>query len=323
MVSRSKFSRKLYAFVGAVNGAAMTAVLALPPPVPGTRWGATLVVSALAALVGSRPVRLRSIGLQISPDHPLILYALAALGPTPALLAALASLAGSFAFGRRWKEPVRYVFNAGAVVLTTAAAIWTFRFLGGVPGGAVSSLVWPLVGATAAYFLSNGILVSTAVSLEKGGSLLRTWRASFQWTAATYAVGASLAVGLLYLVESVGLPALVLGIPPAWMLVAFYQVYRDRLEERSSRVQEVESLNRELNAKVDELRHALAHVKQLQGLLPICMHCKSIRDDQDTWHRLEAYITEHTDARFTHSLCRSCRDEHYAELANDRETTVK
>jgi len=318
MTPRPTFSRKLYAFVGAVNGAAMTAVLTLAPPVPGTRWGATLVVSALAALVGSRPVRLRSIGLQISPDHPLILYALAALGPAPALLASLASLAGSFAFGRRWKEPVRYVFNAGAVVLTTVAAIWTFRALGGVPGGAVASLAGPVVGATAAYFLSNSILVSTAVSLEKGKPFLETWRASFQWTAATYAVGASLAVGVLYLVESAGLVAVVLAVPPAWMLVAFYQVYRDRLEERTSRIREVEALNRELNTTVGDLRHALAHVKRLQGLLPICMHCKSIRDDQDTWHRLEAYLSEHTDARFTHSLCRSCRDEHYAEHVGER-----
>jgi CheY-like chemotaxis protein len=66
-----------------------------------------------------------------------------------------------------------------------------------------------------------------------------------------------------------------------------------------------------LEGKVEELEDALCHVKQLQGLLPICMHCKKIRDDGDTWHRVESYIEEHSDAMFTHSLCEDCLEKHY------------
>ena len=59
---------------------------------------------------------------------------------------------------------------------------------------------------------------------------------------------------------------------------------------------------------------ALDHVKQLQGLLPICMYCKKIRDDTDTWKNIEIYIEEHSEAMFTHSICRECRKEHYPDL---------
>jgi DNA-binding response OmpR family regulator len=70
-------------------------------------------------------------------------------------------------------------------------------------------------------------------------------------------------------------------------------------------------LEKALAAKVAELEEALSHVKQLQGLLPICMFCKKIRDDSDTWHRLETYIERNSEALFSHSLCEDCRREHY------------
>lgn len=70
-------------------------------------------------------------------------------------------------------------------------------------------------------------------------------------------------------------------------------------------------LEEALAGKVSELEEALSHVKQLQGLLPICMFCKKIRDDSDTWHRLETYIENNSEALFSHSLCGDCRREHY------------
>jgi phosphoserine phosphatase RsbU/P len=62
----------------------------------------------------------------------------------------------------------------------------------------------------------------------------------------------------------------------------------------------------ELRQRVAELEEALAQVKQLQGLLPICVDCKRIRDDQNYWHRVERYISDRTDAAFTHGLCPEC-----------------
>jgi sigma-B regulation protein RsbU (phosphoserine phosphatase) len=71
------------------------------------------------------------------------------------------------------------------------------------------------------------------------------------------------------------------------------------------------SLENSLHQKVEELQSALAQVEQLQGLLPICMYCKKIRDDKDNWQRIENYIQDHSEARFTHSLCQECMAEHY------------
>jgi DNA-binding response OmpR family regulator len=73
------------------------------------------------------------------------------------------------------------------------------------------------------------------------------------------------------------------------------------------------TLETALAQKIQEQQEALAQVKQLQGLLPICMHCKKIRDDRDTWHKLETYIEENSHAMFSHSLCDACLEEYYPE----------
>ncbi len=62
--------------------------------------------------------------------------------------------------------------------------------------------------------------------------------------------------------------------------------------------------------RVGELEEALANVKQLSGLLPICSYCKKIRDDQNYWQQVEAFVATRTEARFSHSICPDCYDRH-------------
>jgi hypothetical protein len=62
-------------------------------------------------------------------------------------------------------------------------------------------------------------------------------------------------------------------------------------------------------------RELSREVDLLQGLLPICMHCKSIRNDTGEWEPLERYISARTDATFTHGLCVGCTEKHYPELS--------
>jgi PAS domain S-box-containing protein len=57
---------------------------------------------------------------------------------------------------------------------------------------------------------------------------------------------------------------------------------------------------------VAELRSALAEVRTLQEILPICSYCRKIRDDENYWHTVEGYIAEHTSSRFSHSICPNC-----------------
>jgi len=66
-----------------------------------------------------------------------------------------------------------------------------------------------------------------------------------------------------------------------------------------------------LSRKVEELAVALKHVKTLQGIIPICMHCHKIRADEEAWHRLEAYIEDHSDAHFSHGICPECMEKYY------------
>jgi hypothetical protein len=56
-------------------------------------------------------------------------------------------------------------------------------------------------------------------------------------------------------------------------------------------------------------------LKVLQGLLPICAACKAIRDQAGEWHRLETYLSAHSEVRLTHSLCSSCADKYSADIA--------
>jgi len=65
---------------------------------------------------------------------------------------------------------------------------------------------------------------------------------------------------------------------------------------------------------IQELQTALAEVKTLQGILPICMHCKKIRDDEGAWRQLEVYIKEHTNADFSHGMCEPCAKKMYPEI---------
>jgi DNA-binding response OmpR family regulator len=80
-------------------------------------------------------------------------------------------------------------------------------------------------------------------------------------------------------------------------------------EELHARVRvglRVLQLQMNLAARVRELEEALASVKQLQGLLPICSYCKKIRDDQNYWQQVEGYISEHSEAVFSHGICPDC-----------------
>ncbi len=80
-------------------------------------------------------------------------------------------------------------------------------------------------------------------------------------------------------------------------------------EELRARVQvgaRVVHLQTELAQRVRELEAAVAHVKLLQGLLPICCYCKKIRDDRNYWHEVESYIQQHSQAKFTHGICPEC-----------------
>lgn len=71
---------------------------------------------------------------------------------------------------------------------------------------------------------------------------------------------------------------------------------------------------------IAELREALANVKTLKGLIPICAACKKVRDDQGYWNQLESYIRQHSEAEFSHGLCPDCMRRLYPEYADQMDS---
>jgi len=69
-----------------------------------------------------------------------------------------------------------------------------------------------------------------------------------------------------------------------------------------------------LRQEKEKLEQALAEVKTLSGLLPICMHCKKIRDDKGYWNQIETYISQHSSAEFSHGICQDCVEKYYPGL---------
>jgi DNA-binding NtrC family response regulator len=69
-----------------------------------------------------------------------------------------------------------------------------------------------------------------------------------------------------------------------------------------------------------ELKTALDHINQLQGMLPICSVCKNIRDDKGYWNRIESYISEHSEVKFSHGLCPDCARKIYPDLYSEEAT---
>ena len=68
---------------------------------------------------------------------------------------------------------------------------------------------------------------------------------------------------------------------------------------------------RQLLSRTEELEAALDSIKVLKGLVPICAHCKKIRDDHGFWLQVENYISEYTDVEFSHGICPDCLRDHY------------
>ena len=88
---------------------------------------------------------------------------------------------------------------------------------------------------------------------------------------------------------------------------------RTELLARVKAGERVIQLERSLRQKNAELTEALVQVKQLKGLLPICMYCKKIRKDENYWQQIEQYLVENSEADFSHSICPECMEEHFPD----------
>ena len=106
-----------------------------------------------------------------------------------------------------------------------------------------------------------------------------------------------------------------------WLLGMAGLIFGARNLEGQARARQRAEAERE--RLIEELQQALANVKTLRGLIPICASCKKIRDDQGYWTQLETYLKQHSDAEFSHSLCLECMRKLYPELAGEVEARLE
>ena len=91
-------------------------------------------------------------------------------------------------------------------------------------------------------------------------------------------------------------------------------LHSDIFDKMSKLKNELTATNRNLQQKIYELQRAQNEIKTLSGMLPICMHCKSIRDDEGYWNRVEKYLSDRAEVVFSHGICEACLQEHYPDL---------
>ena len=135
------------------------------------------------------------------------------------------------------------------------------------------------------YFQAQDVQSLLAIPMTYGGSLVGflgfdSARANKKWTE-----------GIIALLGVVG------------------EIFTNALERKRAE----EALLRER----DKLQGALAKIKTLSGMLPICAHCKKIRDDKGYWSQIEEYIRDHSEAQFSHGICPECAKEHFPEFYKD------
>jgi PAS domain S-box-containing protein len=78
------------------------------------------------------------------------------------------------------------------------------------------------------------------------------------------------------------------------------------------------NLEQEREKLIADLQDALAKIKTLKGMLPICASCKKIRDDKGYWNQIEAYVSEHSEAEFTHAICPECAQKLYPQYFSNK-----
>jgi ABC-type uncharacterized transport system substrate-binding protein len=112
--------------------------------------------------------------------------------------------------------------------------------------------------------------------------------------------------GFIYL-HRVEILALLSGI----LLVALAAIFMKLLHSRQNLKVHRDALSR----RNDELEDALSKVKLLEGIIPICMYCKKISNDKESWQLLETYITQHSEAQFSHGICPDCFEKMKMDVA--------
>jgi serine phosphatase RsbU (regulator of sigma subunit) len=248
--TRTAVSLLVGLLAAAAAGAVATALLHDPAPL-------TLDLMAfviLATLADLREIKMPLVGIVTLSFVP-VLAALIALGLWPALIVATVSGLTSAWFMR---DPVKIVFNVANYILSTFAA--GVVYLAFAPAaGSFMTKVLPTFGATVVDFAVNTVLLAVVISLATRENPLTIWRQNYQWGLPSYLTGSTLALLLAGMYLWLGVPGMLIAIPPLYLIYYSYDIYVKRVRDRVSFDAERDSFHDELARSTelhDELRTA-------------------------------------------------------------------
>ncbi len=254
--ARTRADVSLYVALVAA-GAVAAAVVALLRD-PATISIDLVAFVALAAVTDLREIRLPAVGVVTLSFVP-VLGALIVFGLWPALLVAAVSGLATAWFTR---DLVKVVFNAANYVVSTFGAGLVYLAL--VPAGDhLPDKVLPIFAATAVDFFASTALLAGVVALASGDRALRIWRQNYQWGLPSYLTGSTLALLVAWLYLTLGIPGIILGLPPLYLIYYSYDIYMKRVRDSAAFGAEIASFKEELVASTtlhDEFRETQSKV---------------------------------------------------------------
>ena len=250
---RTRTAVSLYVVLVCAAAAGVCVAAALNEPAPFTLNIVAFMI--LATLTDLREIKLPWVG-DVTLSFVPVLACLIALGLWPAM--AVAAVSGITA---AWvtRDPVKIAFNVGNYVVSTYLA--GLLYLALTPaGGAFMTKVLPTFAATVVDFLAHTALLAGVIALStQDGGAVRVWRRNYQWALPGYLAGSTLALLVAALYLWLGVPGMLLGIPPLYLIYYSYDIYVKRAKDKVTFDAERDGFHRELAASVelhDELRAA-------------------------------------------------------------------
>ena len=110
---------------------------------------------------------------------------------------------------------------------------------------------------------------------------------------------------------------------PVLLTILVFHAVRTNADSIRVLLDEIDQNRKEKAELAQRLEQSMAEIKTLHGFIPICAHCKKIRDDKGYWDNVEAYVQAHSNAQFTHLLCPPCGEELYGDLWKEAMATLK
>jgi serine phosphatase RsbU (regulator of sigma subunit) len=249
---RKRTAVSLYVGVLAAAAAGAVAAAILRDPAPLTIDLVAFVI--LATLADLREIKMPVVGIVTMSFVP-VLAALIALGLLPAMVVAAVSGLTSAWFMR---DPVKIVFNVADYLVSTYLA--GILYIALTPaGGSFMSKVLPTFAATVVDFAANTVLLAGVISLATRTNPLLVWRQNYQWGLPSYLTGSTLALLLAGMYLWLGIPGMLLAIPPLYLIYYSYDIYVKRARDRVTFDAERDSFHEELSRSTelhDELRNA-------------------------------------------------------------------